>query len=538
MGFIGKDMRSSEFKDKQITELSRSHSDEFSEYSYELSKDDFDSSFSFHPKRPVASPTFQVDYGKTGSKKVGTFSDGGIISVIDLKMEEHFNNLLRVVEGLSARMRQLESRTQNIEHSVEELKESAEFSYGRTESKLRELGNIVTEVQGGIKDLRDKQEISQVQLQLAKLQTLKGYQQSKDRKTKINTSSSQGVLSSVQQHSNQSNPMSVTSQQQFPMLSSAQQYNNQSNPTFVTSQQHFPPNPNDPQTQSYQSLPPIAGQFSTQVSQNQTPSVSQAEYNYSPHIFSPESSDQQYCMPPIQQPQPTSAAPYQSYQPVLQLPLTSQLQPLPQLRPSRSAVDPQTYHSSAQNFEEMSYMSPQSYSTSIHKTYKAPIVVPPSQQFYIGSNQRIGGDLPSRSSEYHPEHIQPIGDSSFRDVYSHSGFPSHYSSSRMKSSELPPVSLGHDGENRFSQPPASQVLPHALPMASCVDSGLGSSGSGNSIPVDDVIDNIVAMGFRRDMVRATVKKMTENGQSVDPNVVLDKLMNNGEVQNESHRFGR
>lgn len=46
------------------------------------------------------------------------------------------------------------------------------------------------------------------------------------------------------------------------------------------------------------------------------------------------------------------------------------------------------------------------------------------------------------------------------------------------------------------------------------------------------------MGFWRVMVRATVKKMTENRQSMDLNVVLDKLMNNGEVQNESHRFGQ
>ena len=66
-------------------------------------------------------------------------------------------------------------------------------------------------IQGGIKDLRDKQEISLVQLQLAKLQISKDYQKSKEREAKINTSSCQGVFSSYQQHTNQSNSTSRTS---------------------------------------------------------------------------------------------------------------------------------------------------------------------------------------------------------------------------------------------------------------------------------------------------------------------------------------
>jgi hypothetical protein len=58
-------------------------------------------------------------------------------------------------------------------------------------------------------------------------------------------------------------------------------------------------------------------------------------------------------------------------------------------------------------------------------------------------------------------------------------------------------------------------------------SGSGSGGSGNRRPVDDVIDNVAAMGFHRDLVRETVIKLMENGQSVDLNAVLDKLMNSG-----------
>lgn len=87
-----------------------------------------------------------TDPPKSDSMNVGPSSDRGLISMIDRKMEEHFKNLLHVMEGLNVRMCQLESRTRKIEDSVDELKDSSEFNHGRTEGKLRQLGNILTEV--------------------------------------------------------------------------------------------------------------------------------------------------------------------------------------------------------------------------------------------------------------------------------------------------------------------------------------------------------------------------------------------------------
>lgn len=86
--------------------------------------------------------------------------------------------------------------------------------------------------------------------------------------------------------------------------------------------------------------------------------------------------------------------------------------------------------------------------------------------------------------------------------------------------------------------PTARLLPRVLPAASAVGTGSGSSGTGNRVPIDDVIDKVTTMGFPRDHVRATVRKLTENGQSVDLNVVLDKLMNEGEGQIPRGWFGR
>lgn len=69
-----------------------------------------------------------------------------------------------------------------------------------------------------------------------------------------------------------------------------------------------------------------------------------------------------------------------------------------------------------------------------------------------------------------------------------------------------------------------------LPTARPVQSSMGSAGgpapvAANRVPVDEVIDKVAVMGFGRDQVRAVVRRLTENGTSVDFNVVLDKLMN-------------
>lgn len=98
------------------------------------------------------------------------------------------------------------------------------------------------------------------------------------------------------------------------------------------------------------------------------------------------------------------------------------------------------------------------------------------------------------------------------------------------------------GGSGYPQLPTARILPQALPAASAVGGGSGSGGggggSGNRVPIDDVVDRVTNMGFPRDQVRATVRKLTENGQAVDLNVVLDKLMNDGDGQGTRGWFGR
>lgn len=50
-----------------------------------------------------------------------------------------------------------------------------------------------------------------------------------------------------------------------------------------------------------------------------------------------------------------------------------------------------------------------------------------------------------------------------------------------------------------------------------------SADGGQAVPIEKVIDDVAVMGFSREEVRRVLKQLMESGQSVDLNVVLDRL---------------
>lgn len=73
-------------------------------------------------------------------------SDASMLSDIDRTMKKHMDNMLNVLEGVSARLTQLETRTHHLENSVDDLKVSVGNNHGSTDGKLRQLENILREV--------------------------------------------------------------------------------------------------------------------------------------------------------------------------------------------------------------------------------------------------------------------------------------------------------------------------------------------------------------------------------------------------------
>lgn len=72
--------------------------------------------------------------------------DAAIVSEIDRTMKKHADSLLHALEGVSARLSQLESRTHHLENSVDDLKVSVGNNHGSTDGKIRQLENILRDV--------------------------------------------------------------------------------------------------------------------------------------------------------------------------------------------------------------------------------------------------------------------------------------------------------------------------------------------------------------------------------------------------------
>ncbi|KAE8697453.1 galactinol--sucrose galactosyltransferase [Hibiscus syriacus] len=183
--------------------------------------------------------------------------------------------------------------------------------------------------------------------------------------------------------------------------------------------------------------------------------------------------------------------------------------------------------------EEASYVPSQTNPQNLHQPPSQPPSGPPSSQQYFGTPSQMH-EPPSRrpgpgfSTGYIPQ-------SGANEPYGYGGSSPQYGSSSPMKMPLLPSSTG-SGYPQF--PTARVLLPHALPNASGVGGGPAPSGPGNRVPIDDIVNKVTSMGFSRDLVGETVRKLTENGQAVDLNAVLDKLMNGSDIQPPRGWLGR
>ncbi|KAK4367436.1 hypothetical protein RND71_011228 [Anisodus tanguticus] len=554
-------MNTSQYMDKQIMDLSNSQNSNNNDFNDLVNpqvdhhiigdpkKEDIVPSYEFLPIRPIigsSSPKSNIDssnvaarawnsadsknnttessirnYGSLDSTepaKVIVEKDlssvySSLLLEIDHTVKKYADNLLHAMEGVSARLSQLETRSRQIDNSVDELRLSVGNNHGVTDGKLRQLENILTQVQDGVQVIKDKQEIMDAQLQLMKSQAPKVEQQAETHNTTHVDSAQPTASAPIQSH------------QQFP-------------PVVLTQPPSTVPPPNAPPPP--QQNPPYQVQLQNQYPQNPIPSHPQSEAYFPPAGQAPENLSQQYQPPAPQQHQTPPPPPHQQYQPT-PAPMYSQPSPsLPaQPHPPHSSVHPsQPQPLAGHHREETPFVPSQTYPPpSIRQQPPHPSSgAPPSQQLYATPPNMFE----PQSSRPGPGYSGAYGPSSLPgEPYPYSSSPGQYGSgSSMKPPLVSLPAMGQSGGSGYQQLPTARILPQALPTASAVSSGSSSPRTGNRVPIDDVVDKVTNMGFSRDQVRATVRRLTESGQAVDLNTVLDKLMNDGEVQPPRGWFGR
>ncbi|KAI4366874.1 hypothetical protein MLD38_022684 [Melastoma candidum] len=431
--------------------------------------------------------------------------DTALLLEIDRTMKMHTDNLLHALEGVSARLTQLETRARNLENSVDDLKVSVRNIHGSSDGKTRHLENILKEVQTGVQAIKDKQEILETHFQMAKVCVPPAAPPTDALKTAEAWQSSPPLPS-------QPPPQSM------PVLSIP----------------NAPPTPSVPQPNLTPALAQVPSQFPTR----QVPPAPQREpYFQQPgHGQNQEASTQHQPNPlalaQMPHPSPAVPPPHQQYPPhsqPLYPPPAHPSQPHQSGPPMPSPQSQLSHHA-----EEGSYPPHQAFHPKVPQSASQSPTgpPPPSQQYYGTGPQMYDQPPPPRSSSgYSTGYGLPSGP-----IEPSYGSGSQYgSSSPMKSQQHP---QGGGMGSVYPQLPTARVLPHALPTASAVSSGSGSAGLGNRVPIDDVVDKVTSMGFSRDQVRATVRRLTDNGQAVDLNIVLDKLMNDSDVQPPRVWFGR
>ncbi|KAM2682804.1 hypothetical protein EV1_044505 [Malus domestica] len=462
-------------------------------------------------KSNTASPI--RNYGSMDSLEPGKLilekdRNAAIVSEIDQTMKKHADNLLHMLEGVSARLTQLESRTRNLENSVDDLKISVGNNHGNTDGTMRQLEGILRDVQTGVKDMKDKQEIVEAQLNLARIQMSNPKIDPQPEPQNAGHVDSGQTPASAPQHSHQQIHPPVNLPPSIPAVS----------------------HPNAPSQPMPQSVPHTV-QHPNQFSQNQIPTVPQRDPYFPAPGQTQEAPNQQYQLPPGQQPvPPPPVPPHQQFQPATQ-PRYSQPPPqLPQQHPSLAPVNPsQIQPTLGHHAEESPYIPSQNYPPTLRQPPShTPGSLPPSQQYYSPAANAYEPP-PSRPSSGYPSGYNPP--SGLGESYQYGGPPSQYGgSSSMKPQHHSSSATAQSGGSGYPQLPTARVLPHANPTPSGPGGSSPSSGSGSRVPIDDVIDQVATMGFSRDQVRAAVQKLTDSGQAVDLNVVLDKLMNDGDVQ--------
>ncbi|KAF6988495.1 hypothetical protein CFC21_006021 [Triticum aestivum] len=432
------------------------------------------------------------------------------IADIDRTMKKYADNLLHAMEGVSSRLAQLEGRTHHLEDSVGELKLTVGNYNGSTDGKLRQFENTLQEVQAGVQILCDKQEIVEAQVQLAKLQVSKAEDVESENASAGQVDSRQQPTApqpTVQPQHQAYPPSQPTALPALPAPNAPPppMVHNQPPPQF---QGHLP----HPQLQSVAPAPSV-------------PTISQESY-YPPSTQTTEAAHQQYQAPPASQQQAPPAAPQHYQHPPQYAPYS---QP-----PPPGSVNPQTAAAPLphQPEEAAPYGPPaQSYPPNVRPP--SPYMPPPSGPVppFYGPNPGMYEPPAVRPNSgppppYNAGYKQQGGGGGFPEQYGYSGSPSHRGNAGMNSpSPFAPTGASSAGSGNYGKLPTAQILPQAAPVSSTP-----SASSGSRVAVDDVVDKVSTMGFSKEQVRATVRRLTENGQNVDLNVVLDKLMNDTDAQ--------
>lgn len=435
-----------------------------------------------------------------------------LISTVERTMKKYADNLLRFLEGISARLSQLELYCYNLEKSVGEMRSDLLRENREADSKLTSLEKHLQEVHRSIQILRDKQELADTQKELAKLQLVHKESSSgshSQHKEEVVTPSA----SEFQKHDS---PPEVQKQQLA--LALPHQVNPSSSPPPRPIEQH--PSTQSVHVQSQPNYYPQQSQLPTPPMPSQHP---QDRYLSADSQYQRSQLQVSQQAPPPQQSLASQAQPVLGYSTYQQQWSQQYPQPLQQQQPQQTSSQTQI---ASQTPAYPPYPPNQTVNS-------PPETIPGSMSMQVslsggarpegGVNYGYGGANTSRQQALlqRPQQLQtnqfsygpPLGDSTY---------PGSLATQAPRQGYM--VYDGEGGRTslpvpaHFSQgvypPPHASSLPVRHPSPSQMM---------RSNPYNELAEKAIAMGYGRDFVASVIHSMEESGQPMDFNTLLDRL---------------
>ncbi|KAK1393315.1 formin-like protein 7 [Heracleum sosnowskyi] len=419
-----------------------------------------------------------------------------LAATVESTVKKYADNLMRFLEGISSRLSQLELYCYNLEKSIGEMRSELARDNGEADSKLKFLEKHLQEVHRSVQILRDKQELSETQKELAKIQLTQ-----KESSSSIHS-----------QHSEERASPPVSGARKNDETSDMHGQLALALPSQVSSQPSHPTRP--------QGITPSQGYYLHSVQLSSIPSH-QMQQTHGQYL----SSDSQYRTPPLptqtqvnQMPHNHSLTQYPQ-QWSQQVPQQGQLQQHISLQ-SQVRASPLAAYSSYMHGQAANPSTSETLPNGIQRKMSfSGISQPTSSHPEAISYGYLGVSRPVQQQPPH-QHVKATFGAQPGDGYVTSGpLPTlsprnsyvMYDGESGTTLHLPP---SHIQQSNYSQ---NQQQPNATnPM-------VRPSQIMRNHPYSELFEKLVSMGYRGDQVVSVIQRLEQSGQPVDFNAVLDRL---------------
>lgn len=434
------------------------------------------------------------------------FSREDVISAVEKCMNKYADNLTRNLEGISGRITQLELYCFKLERSIGEFRTDMVREQSEAYLKLKSLEKHVHEVHRSVQIIRDKQELSETQKELAKLQ----FSQKEPTNSSQSQKSNEGLTAAapeIKAHNDDSDASNLQLALALP---------HQTAPTPDQNQAYKEPPMQQPAPTSL-TVPPqdryVLNQANSYYTSRQPLSLEQQSQNLQSELHYAQQRAQMHDLS-IQVPtnQQVNAAAN----------LLAQQQPFPQYRPQWSQpMQPQQPSSQAQSPRPQNPSAFARYSSNqpgntITEAYQGSSMAPPAPYIAVpqsGGYGVSGGSICHLPSQHNIQR-QPLPQAS-----------------QVSFGPPPLAKSGYVGTNAYSSQSNMQGYnavyvidgsrashPHYPP-----NNNVAAPQILNNHSYGEMIEKAISMGYPRDQVVGVVQSMGENGQPLDLNALLDRL---------------